>query len=73
MISNDPLKFKTQLKNISDILSTLIVDALEYALNIDPKILRDQYQAVENMIKELDEASTTNKETKNNKKYARKL
>ena len=73
MIPNDPLKFKTQLKNISDILSTLIVHALEYALNIDPKILRDQYQVVENMIKELDEPVLTNKGTKNNKKYARKL
>ena len=47
MISNDSLKFKTQMKNVSDILSTLMVHALEYALNIDPKKLRDQNQAVD--------------------------
>ena len=42
MISQDSLKFKAEMKNVSDILSTLMVHALDYAINIDGQKLREQ-------------------------------
>jgi len=58
MSSHDPMKFKHEMKNISDILSTLKNHALEYALDIDPQKLRDQNREVTDMIKKLDNPGT---------------
>jgi len=55
LLSNDTAKFWKELKNISEILSTLTVYSLEYISNIDPKIIQDQKQVVDELIEELKE------------------
>jgi tetratricopeptide (TPR) repeat protein len=55
MISEDPLRFKAEMKNVSEILSMLRVHVLEYAINIEWKELRDQNRVVTQIIKELDD------------------
>jgi Tfp pilus assembly protein PilF len=58
MSSHDPLRFKDEMKNVSGILSTLKVHALEYALDIDRQKLRDQNREVTELIKRLDDPKT---------------
>jgi tetratricopeptide (TPR) repeat protein len=55
MISQDPLRFKDEMKNVSGILSTLKVHALEYGLDIDRQKLKDQNREVPEVIKKLDD------------------
>jgi tetratricopeptide (TPR) repeat protein len=55
MISLDPLRFKDEMKNVSAILSTLKVHALEYAINIDRQELRHQNQEVTDRIRKLED------------------
>ena len=55
MISHDCLKFKAEMKNVSDILSTLMVHARDYAINIDWQELRKQKGVVTRMIEELND------------------
>ena len=55
MISQDSLKFKTEMKNVSDILLTLMVHALDYAININGQKLREQKGEVTRMIEELND------------------
>ena len=43
------------MKNVSDILSTLMVHALDYAINIDGQKLREQKGVVTRMIEELND------------------
>jgi tetratricopeptide (TPR) repeat protein len=64
MISQDSVKFKTEMKNVSDILSTLMVHAQEYAVNIDGRKLKEQNLAVTQMIKELDDEELPRKGSK---------
>jgi tetratricopeptide (TPR) repeat protein len=64
MISQDSLKFKAEMKNVSDILSTLMVHAREYAVNIDQRKLREQNLVVTQMIKELDDEELPRKRSK---------
>ena len=55
LLSNDTLKFRNELTNISNILSTLMVYSLEYVSNIDPILLRNQKRYVDELMKRLDE------------------
>ena len=55
LLSNDTLKFRNELTNISNILSTLMVYSLEYVSNIDPILLRNQKRYVDQLMKRLDE------------------
>lgn len=55
MISRDPLRFKAEMKNVSEILSMLRVHVLEYAINVGWDTLRDQNRVVTRIIKELDD------------------
>ena len=64
MISQDSLKFKAEMKNVSDILSTLMVHLREYAVNIDQGKLREHNLVVTQMIKELDDEELPRKRSK---------
>jgi len=55
MVSRDPLRFKDEMKNISGILSTLKVHALEYALEIDRQKVKDKNQEVTEIIRQLED------------------
>ena len=55
MISHDLLRFKDEMKNVSSILSTLKVHALEYGLDINRQKLKDQNRDATEVIKKLDD------------------
>jgi tetratricopeptide (TPR) repeat protein len=64
MISKDLSRFKAELKNVSDILSTLRVHVLEYAVNVEWEELRDQNRFVIQIIPELDDPLLPQKKLK---------
>ena len=49
MISSDPVMFKTELRNISNILPQ--INSPEYAINIEWQELRDKQQEIDDLIK----------------------